>query len=107
MLQQFDPRNQDIQIWVGTGLFPRNEAKVSVFDSSVQGGDAVWEGLRVYENGVFALDHHLQRLENSAKALAFHEIPKREFIENAIYHTLVANGMDKDVHIRLTLTRGE
>src|SRR5690554_7672216 len=107
MLQKSNPQNDNIQVFVKNKLYPREEAKVSVFDSSVQGGDAVWEGLRVYENGVFALDHHLQRLENSAKALAFLEIPKREFIENAIYHTLVANGMDKDVHIRLTLTRGE
>ena len=42
MLQQFDPRNKDIQVWVGDGLVHRDAAKVSVFDSSVQGGDAVW-----------------------------------------------------------------
>lgn len=107
MLQQFDSRNQDIHIWVGDELHPRQEAKVSVFDSSVQGGDAVWEGIRVYSNGVFALDHHLTRLEDSAKALAFAHIPARSYIKNAIYQTLKANAMDSDVHIRLTLTRGE
>lgn len=107
MLQQFDSRNQDIQIWVGDELRPRQEAKVSVFDSSVQGGDAVWEGIRVYSDGVFALDHHLKRLEDSAKALAFTHIPAKFDIKNAIFHTLKANGMNSDVHIRLTLTRGE
>jgi len=107
MLQKFDPRNEKILIWVGDGLHPRNEAKVSVFDSSVQGGDAVWEGIRVYEEGVFSLDRHLNRLYNSAKALIFEGIPDRAYVRNAIYETLTANKMDKDVHIRLTLTRGE
>lgn len=107
MLQKFDPRNEHLHIWVGDKLYARNEARVSVFDSSVQGGDAVWEGIRVYESGVFALDHHLNRLMDSAKALAFSEIPNRNFIKKAIYHTLIANQMDTDVHIRLTLTRGE
>ncbi len=106
MLQQFDPRNENIQIWVGDGLKHRKEAKVSVFDSSVQGGDAVWEGIRVYQNGVFALDFHVDRLMNSAKALAFNSIPDRSFIRRAIYQTLTANEMTSDVHIRLTLTRG-
>src|SRR5680860_111540 len=107
MLQQFDSRNKNFQVWVGDGLHPREEAKVSVFDSSVQGGDAVWEGIRVYKEGVFSLDRHLYRLFNSAKALAFADLPDRAFIKNAIYETLTANDMNKDVHIRLTLTRGE
>ena len=62
MLQQFDPRNKNIKVWVGHRLVDRSDAKVSVFDSSVQGGDAVWEGMRVYENGVFCLERHLDRL---------------------------------------------
>ena len=71
MLQQFDLRNKDIQVWVGDGLVHRDAAKVSVFDSSVQGGDAVWEGMRVYKHGVYCLDRHLDRLEDSALAMAF------------------------------------
>lgn len=94
-------------IWVGDQLYPRNEAKVSVFDSSVQGGDAIWEGLRVYKQGVFCLSHHLRRMFESAKALAFEEIPDESFIRKAIKMTLEANDMDQDAHIRLTLTRGE
>lgn len=107
MLQEFNPKNKNIQVYVKDGLYPREEAKVSVFDSVVQGGDAVWEGLRVYKNGVFCLDKHLDRLHISAKALAFVDIPSKETIKQAIFQTLEANGMRDGVHIRLTLTRGE
>jgi len=107
MLQQFDPRNATIKVWIGQGLVSREDAKVSVFDSSVQGGDAVWEGMRVYKHGVYCLDRHLDRLEDSARAMAFADIPSREFIKGAIRATLEANGMTNDTHIRLTLTRGE
>ena len=107
MLQEFDARNAEIKVWIGQGLVSRKDAKVSVFDSSVQGGDAVWEGLRVYEQGIFCLDKHLDRLQDSAQAMDFVEIPPRSFIKNAIKQTLLMNGMRKDTHIRLTLTRGE
>ena len=92
---------------MGDRLYPRNEAKVSVFDSSVQGGDAVWEGLRVYDGRIFCLDRHLERLLSSAKALAFDQVPEKKAIKNTILETLKANGMKDGVHIRLTLTRGE
>jgi branched-chain amino acid aminotransferase group I len=101
-----DERNRDIKIWIDGVLYPRDEAKVSVFDSSVQGGDAVWEGIRVYNGRVFALDEHIERMHNSAKALAFVDIPSKEYIEQAIFETLKANGMNDEAHIRLTLTRG-
>ena len=107
MLQQADPRNQDIQVWIKDKLYPRAEAKISVFDSVVQGGDAVWEGLRVYPSGVMLLDHHLNRLYESAKAIAFTDIPSMQFIKDALKHTLLANRMDRDTHVRLTLTRGD
>jgi len=102
-----DPRNRDIMIHVNGDLVPRADAKVSVFDSVVQGGDAVWEGLRVYRGRIAALEQHLQRLQNSAKALAFASVPPTEVIRNAIFSTLEANGMRDETHIRLTLTRGE
>ena len=102
-----DPRNAGIVVWVGGELLPRAEARVSVFDSSVQGGDAVWEGLRVYGGRVFALEQHLERLENSAKALAFERIPPRAEIRRALFETLAKNGMRDGAHVRLTLTRGK
>lgn len=107
MLQKSNPKNDNIQVFIKDKLYSRSEAKVSVFDSSVQGGDAVWEGLRVYPEGVVCLDKHLTRLHESAKTLAFVDIPSKEFIKKAIKQTLDANGMTDDTHIRLTLTRGE
>ena len=107
MLQEFNAKNENIQVFVKDKLYPRNEAKVSVLDSVVQGGDAVWEGIRVYEKGVFMLDRHLDRLMDSAHAMAFENIPSREFVQDALFETLRANQMFKDTHVRLTLTRGE
>lgn len=106
MLQTFNPKNKHLQIFVGDKLYPREEAKVSVFDSSVQGGDAVWEGLRVYKEGILCLSAHLSRLRASAHTLAFENIPDESYIRAAIRQTLDVNEMDKDSHIRLTLTRG-
>jgi len=107
MLQKFDPRNKEIKVWIGDQLYHRDDAKISVFDSVVQGGDAVWEGLRVYPDGIMLLDRHLRRLFDSAHTLAFEEIPSEAFIRDAIKQTLAANDMLKDTHIRLTLTRGD
>ena len=107
MLQKFNPKNEFIQVYVGGELLPRSQAKVSVFDSSVQGGDAVWEGLRVYKGGIFCLDKHLDRMHASAHTLAFTSIPSKDEIKKAIFKTLEANGMRDETHIRLTLTRGE
>ena len=102
-----DPRNAEILVSINGELKPRAEAKVSVFDSSVQGGDAVWEGLRVYRGRVADLDRHLDRLFGSAHAMAFREVPARETVRAALFETLRANGMTDGVHVRLTLSRGE
>ena len=102
-----DARNDSIQVFVKDRLVPRADAKVSVFDSAVQGGDAVWEGIRIYDGRVFQLEAHLDRLMDSAKAMAFAQVPTREFIRNALFATLEANGMRDQTHVRLTLTRGE
>ncbi len=107
MLQSFNPKNEKILISINGVLYPRQEARVSVFDSVVQGGDAVWEGLRLYKGRIFHLEEHLDRLFDSAHALAFQQVPGRDFVKKSISETLEANGMDDGVHIRLTLTRGE
>ncbi len=106
MLQEFDERNRDLQVNINGKLVHRDEAGVSPFDSAVQGGDAVWEGLRLYDGRIFKLREHLDRLHGSAKALAFDEIPSRDKIVAEIKKTLAANRMTDGVHIRLTLTRG-
>lgn len=106
MLQQLNEKNRDLLVNINGQLVHRDEAGVSPFDSAVQGGDAVWEGLRLYDGRIFKLDEHLARLRRSAEALAFSEIPSDEKIVDAIKRTLVANKMRDGVHIRLTLTRG-
>jgi branched-chain amino acid aminotransferase group I len=102
-----ESKNENIQIYIDGQLFPREEAKISVFDSTVQGGDAVWEGLRVYNGRIFMLDAHLDRMIDSARAMVFHGIPTRDSLKHAIFQTLIANHMNDDVHIRLTLSRGK
>jgi branched-chain amino acid aminotransferase len=106
MLQQFDERNRDLIVNINGRLVHRDEAGISPFDSVVQGGDAVWEGLRLYHGRIFKLHQHLDRLERSARALSFGEAPPREKIVDEIRRTLAANNMRDGVHIRLTLTRG-
>ncbi len=106
MLQTFNEKNADLLININGKLLHRSEAGISPFDSAVQGGDAVWEGLRVYQGRIFKLTEHLDRLRDSAKALAFSEIPSHDHITHEIRKTLAANHMTDGVHIRLTLTRG-
>src|SRR5262252_2982333 len=106
MLQSFDERNRDLIVNVGGHLTHRDKAAISPFDAAVQGGDAVWEGLRLYGGRIFRLDEHLARLRRSAKALAFDSVPSDEEITAEIRRTLEANKMTDGVHIRLTLTRG-
>lgn len=106
MLQRFDERNRDLIVNINGKLVHRDEAGVSPLDSVVQGGDAVWEGLRLYDGRVFKLEEHLARLRSSALALAFADIPTNDEIIAEIRRTLAANDMRDGVHIRLTLTRG-
>src|SRR5881227_2948071 len=106
MLQKFDERNRNLIININGQLVHRDKAGISPFDSAVQGGDAVWEGLRLYNSRIFKLHEHLDRLERSASALSFAEIPPREKIIEEIKRTLAANKMRDAVHVRLTVTRG-
>src|SRR5216110_192859 len=106
MLQKFDERNRNLIVNISGQLVHRDKAGISPFDSAVQGGDAVWEGLRLYNGRIFKLHEHLERLERSARALSFTEIPPHEKIIEEIKRTLAANKMHDGVHIRLTVTRG-
>ena len=106
MFQKFDERNRDLIVNINGQLMHRDKAGISPFDSAVQGGDAVWEGLRLYNGRIFKLQEHLDRLEHSARALSFAQIPPREKIIEEIKRTLAENKMRDGVHIRLTLSRG-
>jgi branched-chain amino acid aminotransferase len=107
MLQSYDERNRDLIVNVNGELVHRDQARISPFDSLAQGGDGVWEGLRLYDGRIFKLDEHLARLRHSALALGFTEIPAPEAVIHEIKRTLEANGMRDGVHLRLTLSRGE
>src|SRR5439155_19195699 len=106
MLQRFDERNRDLVVNINVQLVHGDKAGVSPFDSVVQGGDAVWEGLRLYNGRIFKLHEHLERLERSAHALAIVDLPPREKIIEELKRTLAANKMRDGVHIRLTVSRG-
>src|SRR5688572_27668764 len=106
MLQRFNEKNKDLIVNINGSLVHRDQAAISPFDSAVQGGDAVWEGLRLYNGRIFRLTQHLDRLRSSALALAFASIPSHADITREIARTLDANKMTDGVHIRLTLTRG-
>jgi branched-chain amino acid aminotransferase len=106
MLQTYNPHNQDLIVNINGQLVHRDQAGVSPFDSSVQNGDAVWEGLRLYDGGIFKLYEHLDRLLQSAAMLQYEGVPSREHIVHQLERTLQANRMFTDVHVRLTLSRG-
>jgi branched-chain amino acid aminotransferase len=104
--QAFNEKNRDLIVNINGNLVHRDQAGISPFDSAVQGGDAVWEGLRLYDGKIFRLYEHLERLRHSALALAFAEIPPAERFIEEIRRTLQANKMRDGVHLRVTLTRG-
>lgn len=101
-----DPRNTDIKIYVDGDLVPRDQAKVSVYDSGFMLGDGIWEGLRVHHGKVAFLDDHFDRLYESAKGIDLDIGLSREELASAIDQTLLANSMTDGVHIRLMVTRG-
>lgn len=106
MLQKFYEKNRDLIVNINGNLVHRDQAAISPFDSSVQNGDGVWEGLRLYNGRVFKLIEHLDRLRSSALALAYPDIPSHEKIIEELVRTFNANNMTDNVHVRLTLTRG-
>jgi branched-chain amino acid aminotransferase len=106
MLQTYSEKNKDLQVSINGRLMHRDEAGISPFDSSVQNGDAVWEGLRLYQGKIFRLEAHLDRLYRSATMLRYQGIPEQAAVIDAVRQTLLANNMYDGVHIRLTISRG-
>ncbi len=103
---QDNPRNQDILVYVNGELVPRQEAKVSVFDSGFVLGDGIWEGLRLHNGHIAFLQAHLDRLYEGAKAIDLDIGLSRDDLTSALHRTAQANGMSNGVHIRLMVTRG-
>lgn len=103
---QDDPRNETILININGELFPRSEAKISVFDSGFILGDGVWEGIRLHKGHLAFIDQHMRRLFDGAKALDMDIGMTKADLVTRIYDTCGANNMDDGVHIRLMVTRG-
>ncbi len=103
---QDDPRNAGILIDINGEHFPRDAAKVSVFDSGFVLGDGVWEGLRVHNGTIAFLDQHLDRLYEGAKALDMEMDVSPARLRDRLYAVLEANDMREGVHIRLMVSRG-
>ncbi|MDR9418647.1 aminotransferase class IV [Gracilimonas sp.] len=101
-----DPRNENILVYINGELHPRNEAKISVFDSGYLVGDGVWEGLRLHKGVLVFLDDHLDRLFQGAKTVGMELGMSRAEITQAIRETLEANDMKDGVHVRVMFTRG-
>ncbi len=101
-----DERNASILININGELFPREEAKVSVFDSAFMLGDGVWEGLRVHNGKIAFLQTHLDRLWAGAKALDFDPGITQQELSDRLDATLKANDMDDGVHLRMMVSRG-
>jgi branched-chain amino acid aminotransferase len=102
-----DPRNQSILININGELFPRSEAKISVFDSGFILGDGVWEGIRLHKGHLAFINMHMRRLYDGAKALDMDIGLSPSELVQRIYATCKANKMRDGVHIRLMVTRGE
>ncbi len=101
-----DPRNESVLISINGEMFPRGDAKVSVFDSGFLLGDGVWESFRLHNGTLVFLEDHLDRLFHGADALSMDPGRSREEISDEILRVVQANGMHDGVHLRLILSRG-
>src|SRR5688500_6805688 len=102
MLQTYNAVNANLIVNINGELVHRERAGVSPFDSSVQNGDAVWEGLRLYDGRIFRLRQHLVRLRRAAELLHYQGMPSNELLIEQLARTLHANNMTDGVHVRLT-----
>ena len=101
-----DPRNDAVLVYVNGAFFPRNEARVSVFDSGFALGDGIWEGLRLVKGRIISLQAHMDRLFEGAASIALNIGMDRATMEQALWQPLERNGMTDGAHIRLMITRG-
>ena len=101
-----DPRNADLKLYLNGAIVPRDEAKVSVYDSGFMLGDGMWEGMRLHNGRWVFFEEHMDRLFESCKAIALDIGMDRAGLAAALAETAAANNMTTDVHCRLMVTRG-
>lgn len=94
------------QVYIDGEYYPKEEAKVSVYDHGLLYGDGIFEGIRAYNGRVFRLDEHLERLYISARALLLQIPLSLQEMREAVLETLRRNEL-KDAYIRLVVTRGK
>tara|TARA_B100001248_G_scaffold260183_1_gene247737 strand:- start:1971 stop:2861 length:891 start_codon:yes stop_codon:yes gene_type:complete len=102
-----DERNSDIQIYINGSFYPRNDAKISVFDSGFLLGDGIWEGIRLVKNEWLFIDDHLDRLFEGCSAIDITLDLSRDEIKEAILETQKINNMTDSAHARVMITRGD
>ena len=105
-LESHIEKNKNILIYVDGKLMPRDEAKVSVYDSGFMMGDGVWEGIRLYNNKWLFLDEHIHRLYEGAKAIDLDINLTKDQLKNALFDTQKINKMIDRAHARVMITRG-
>ena len=99
----FDDR--DGWIWFDGNFVPWREANFHVLSHALHYGSAVFEGERMYNGRIFALEAHTRRLFLSAELLDF-EIPySADEINQACIDTCVRNGL-RDCYVRPIAWRG-
>ena len=80
-----DPRNEEILIYINGDLFPRQNAKISVFDSGYLIGDGIWEAVRLHKGQLVFLNLHLDRLWNAAAAVGMDlKMTREELVEKIL-----------------------
>jgi len=94
-----------MKIYIDGQYYDKENAKLSVFDHGLLYGDGVFEGMRCYGGRVFRLDRHLDRLWDSAQAIALRIPMTKPEMAAAVNDALAANGI-QDGYVRLLVTRG-
>ncbi|MBK1875403.1 branched-chain-amino-acid transaminase [Pelagicoccus mobilis] len=94
-----------MKIYLDGEFVEKDEAKISVFDHGLLYGDGIFEGIRIYQNCVYRLDEHLERLEYSAKAIVLDMPWTRDELSELVCESCRVNGLS-DGYIRLIVTRG-
>ena len=101
-----DERNKNIKIYINGKFYKREDAKISVFDSSTLLGDGIWDSLRYHNNNFIFLKEHLDRLYKDAKLIDLKIHLTRKKLSEALIKTIQINKMKTDVHLRIIVSRG-
>lgn len=101
-----DPRNDNVEIYINGVFFSRDQAKVSIFDAGFVLGDGVWEGLRLVNGKLLAVDEHMDRLFEGANSIQLDIGFSKAGLIEEIWKCLRHNGMEDGVHIRMMISRG-